>query len=325
MATGAADPLSRAARRSLERTVVTRSDAISVVAKALAEDFHDRFGVNAEHLPGGWDPELWPGVAKANGAAELVAAGSRSSIPASSGALPGRDPSTLFEALRRLIVREPELRTCVEFIIAGPLDRDQARRLEQFGLDGIVRHLGHLPRGEALALQRRADALVLVTSRNRSNVTGKIWEYLASGRPILALAQDNEAAWLIEETRTGIAVPPDDVDAVEAALQRLIRNDLAGIYSPRNIDAYAYPRPALEAARLIERTIARQHRKALTRGDAPPESLKRDGRCAVGGRDSFRTRATPPSPASEGLLARSAQGPAWRPLRNLRSPLRARS
>ena len=261
------EPLTRFHERLelvLERKVVTRSDAVSVVARALADDFHERFGVNAEHLPGGWDPELWPG----GGDEPAPVSGSGRFTFVYTGKLwgaPGRDPSTLFEALRRLIVREPDLRTCVELIIAGPLDRDQARRLEQFALEGTVKHVGHLPRAEAIALQRRADALVLVTSRNRSNVTGKIWEYLASGRPILALAQDNEAAWLIDETRTGIAVPPDDVDAVEAALRRLIRNNLAGIYSPGNIDAYAYPRPALEAARLIERTIARRQSNVLAR------------------------------------------------------------
>jgi len=243
----------------LEREVVTRSDAITVVATALAEDFHERFGVDAAHLPGGWDPELWGGAEEATAAQ----AGNGRVTFVYTGKLwgpPGRDPSVLFEAFRRLLRREPDLRRRVEFIVAGPLDREQARRLQQFALDGIVSHVGHLPRLETLALQRRAHALVLVTSGNRSNVTGKIWEYLASDRPILALAQDNEAAWLIDETRTGIAVPPDDVDAIEAALGRMIRNDLAGVYSPRNIEAYAYPRPALQAARLIERAIARRHR-----------------------------------------------------------------
>jgi glycosyltransferase involved in cell wall biosynthesis len=253
------EPLTRLHKRLdawLERQVVTRTDAITVVANALAEDFRARFGVDAAYLPGGWDPALEVDLARVAG--PQVDSG-RLTL-AYTGKLwgaPGRDPSALFEALRRLVAHERGMRDRVELVIAGPLDRDQAQRLERFGLDGVVRHVGHLPRDEALALQRRADVLVLVTSGNRSNVPGKIWEYMASGRPILALAESNEAAWLVNETRTGLTVRPDDVDAVEAALRRLVHGDLDRVYAPRNVEAYAYPGPAREVSELIERAIAR--------------------------------------------------------------------
>jgi glycosyltransferase involved in cell wall biosynthesis len=262
------EPLTRVHKRIdawLERQVVTRTDAISVVARAIAEDFAARFGVEAAYLPGGWDPALERDLVRAAG--PQVDSG-RLTL-AYTGKLwgsPGRDPSALFEALGRIVAHEPGMRERVELVIAGPLDRDQAQRLERFGLDGVVRHVGHLPRNEALALQRRADVLVLVTSGNRSNVTGKIWEYLASGRLILALADGNEAAALVTETRTGLTVPPDDVGAVEVALRRLIRGDLDRVYAPRNLEAYAYPGPAQEVSELIERTIAARQNDQVHRG-----------------------------------------------------------
>jgi glycosyltransferase involved in cell wall biosynthesis len=253
------EPLTSLHRRLdawLERQVVMRADAISVVANALADDFRARFGIDAAYIPGGWDPGLEPDLTRAAG--QRIDSG-RFTL-AYTGKLwgpPGRDPSALFEAIRRLIADERGMRERIQFVIAGPLDRDQAERLERFGLDGVVSHVGHLPRAEALALQRRADVLVLVTSGDRSNVTGKIWEYLASGRPILALAEGNEAAWLVDHTRTGLCVPPDDVDAIKATLRRLIHGDLDSVFSPRNVETYAYPGPAREISELVERAIAR--------------------------------------------------------------------
>jgi hypothetical protein len=85
-------------------------------------------------------------------------------------------------------MQDPELCSKFELVIAGSLSHVEARLLNQFGLDGLVRHVGHLSRVEALALQRQADALPLLTSGQINMVTGKIVEYLASGRPILALA-----------------------------------------------------------------------------------------------------------------------------------------
>lgn len=256
------DPLTPLHRRLdawLEWQVVKHAERISVVAPSLAEDFRRRLGVDAEYLPDGWDPTLEEEITRApdwrgsNGRTTLVYTGKLWGPP-------GRDPSALFEALQRLVAEDDAIRDHVELIVAGPLDRDQAQRLERFRLDGVVRHVGHLPRAEALALQRRADVLVLLTSRNSSNITGKVWEYLAAGRPILALADRNAAAEVVRETRTGIAVPPDDVDAIRAALRRVLAGDLEAAYAPRNIDAYTYPAPALAAAELIERAIAARAR-----------------------------------------------------------------
>ena len=55
-----------------------------------------------------------------------------------------------------------------------------------------------------VALQRRADCLLLITGRDSSEATGKLFEYLAAGRPLIALAADNEAARIVESTGTGV-------------------------------------------------------------------------------------------------------------------------
>jgi glycosyltransferase involved in cell wall biosynthesis len=138
---------------------------------------------------------------------------------------------------------------------AGRLRTEERALIDRAGVAGVVEHLGTLDRAGALALQRSADALVLLTSRNSSEATGKLFEYLFSGRPIVALAENSEAARIVPETNTGITVPPDDVEAIAAALRRVVSGELMREYAPRNLDRYAYPRPAEQMAELIEEAI----------------------------------------------------------------------
>src|SRR5262249_52891060 len=134
----------------------------------------------------------------------------------------GRDARPLLEALHRLTV-EPQTEPRFVLVQAGPTQPSDEPLLNVLQERGDALTLGVVPRAVSIALQRQATALVLLTSDERSQSTGKLYEYLAAGRPILALAEDNEAARIVRETRTGVTVPPGDVDAILAALRGAAR------------------------------------------------------------------------------------------------------
>jgi glycosyltransferase involved in cell wall biosynthesis len=146
----------------------------------------------------------------------------------------------------------------VQLVLAGRLTPSERQMLEKSGVGDGVAHLGLLRRSDALALQRSADALLVITSGNRSEATGKLFEYLGAGRPIIALAEGNEAARIVNETNSGITVPPNNVDAIAAALRRLATGDLAREHAPLRTERYAYPGPAERMAEVVERAIARR-------------------------------------------------------------------
>jgi glycosyltransferase involved in cell wall biosynthesis len=102
-------------------------------------------------------------------------------------------------------------------------DRDWAAEL---GLGNRLELHPYVPRRRSLALQRNSDALLLLIpeagGRGRGVLSGKVFEYLAAERPILAaVPPDGAAAALIEETRAGVVAPPDDVKALGVALRSL--------------------------------------------------------------------------------------------------------
>jgi glycosyltransferase involved in cell wall biosynthesis len=85
----------------------------------------------------------------------------------------------------------------------------------------------YAPRRAALELQRDSEALLLLipdaAGRGKGVLSGKVFEYLAAERPILAaVPPDGAAADLIRETGAGVVAAPDDVEALKEALGDLV-------------------------------------------------------------------------------------------------------
>jgi glycosyltransferase involved in cell wall biosynthesis len=111
-----------------------------------------------------------------------------------------------------------------------PTDREWAQQLE---LGDRLELIPYVPRRRSLELQRDSEAVLLLipeaAGRGRGVLSGKVFEYFAAERPILAaVPPDGAAANLIRETGTGIVAAPDDVAALREALERLHVQWLAG-------------------------------------------------------------------------------------------------
>ncbi len=252
-------PPQRALDRWLERLVTTRADGVVALQDTAAAELEARFGRRVRSIPNGWDPDLTcedpPVPPAAGGPVVLVHTGHLTGEW-------GRSPDTLLAAMRLIREREPELGARLRLVLAGPTTSDEERLLAGLGMGEAVSHVGHLPRAESLALQRSADALVLMTSDRAVESPGKLLEYIGAGRPVVALGDRSEAARIVRETGVGVCVPGADVEAAAAALRGVVTGELAAAYAPRGLERYTYPAPALamedEIERAIERAAARR-------------------------------------------------------------------
>lgn len=194
------------------RLVARSADAVSCVSEAIAEEVR------------GLEPR-GPVVTIANGcdfddfAGLDYRPGGRFRITHTGSFFGKRDPRPFLQALHDSGV-DAVARFLGDFRSS---DREWAAEL---GLGDRLEVIPYAPRVESLELQRDSDALLLLIpeagGRGKGVLSGKVFEYLASGRPILAaVPPDGAAADLIRETGAGIVVPPDDVDALKAALVEL--------------------------------------------------------------------------------------------------------
>jgi glycosyltransferase involved in cell wall biosynthesis len=149
----------------------------------------------------------------------------------------GYNPSQLYDAIKWLQRAEPRLLEGVEVIAAGfPPGHARRRRV-----DGIIREPGPLPHGEAVALMQSADLLYLshADGDRQWAVPGKLYEYLASGRPVLALTPAaGETAQIIGRVGGGVAVDPDDPGALYDVVKEACRQKRI-VVPPRDARALA--------------------------------------------------------------------------------------
>jgi glycosyltransferase involved in cell wall biosynthesis len=237
----------------LEAQVAQRADHLIAHSAPLVEDFASRFGRHGAVVPNAWDTDLEPEVARGT---PPVLDGTRVNL-VYTGTLAGvsvHEDRGLLEALRRIVRDDDGTARRLRLVIAGRLLDDEAGVLRAPDLAPVVHLAGALPRPTAIALQRRADALLLVSSHLRSHASGKLFEYLTADVPILALAGDNEAARIVRETGSGEVVAPDDVEGIVAALRRVAERSLA--FAPHDLQRYTYTAAARQLSEEVEAAIA---------------------------------------------------------------------
>ena len=165
-----------------------------------------------------------------------------------------RSPRPFLEALARLLADRPELREVIEARFVGGFRTADRHWAESLGLGAALRIDGFLPHDQALAAMKGADALLLLIPRagglGLSVLSGKLFEYLAAERPVLALVPpEGIAADLLRSTGFARIADPDDVGAIRAQLEDLVEAWRAGDLGDR-------PLPADLRERLDRRTRA---------------------------------------------------------------------
>jgi glycosyltransferase involved in cell wall biosynthesis len=239
--------------RRLERRWLSRADQVVCVSEPAAADLRRRGIADPLVIPNGWDPDSAPVAAAPSG---LLDSKRVSLLYTGRFGTYGRDPRPLVEALGRLARDEPGAAERLELVVAGPLTEEEAGLMATDVSPARIVVAGSLPRERALALQHEADALLLLAQATRSQLLNiKLFEYMASGRPILALAAGTEAGRIVEEIG-GESVRADDVPAIAAALRRLATAPPEALPASA-LAPYTYPAPAERMAEAVERATAK--------------------------------------------------------------------
>jgi glycosyltransferase involved in cell wall biosynthesis len=110
----------------------------------------------------------------------------------------------------------PELRSNIETRFIGRISESEKAGLESRA--SLVRAAGFLPQAEALKFMEETDYLLL-TMTNEISVPGKLYEYMATGKPILAITPTGSEVYrVLRETSCGLSAPPDDPEGIKAML-----------------------------------------------------------------------------------------------------------
>lgn len=129
-----------------------------------------------------------------------------------------------FDLLIRAAERLRDLDDLVVLLIGeGVVKEELERKVAEMGLPNVrflpFQDREHLPDARAMA---DVQVCLLRPGSASSSMPSKIYEILASGRPIVASAEPGTDLWsLVNERGPGICVEPEDVDGLEAAIRKL--------------------------------------------------------------------------------------------------------
>ena len=215
--------------RALEARVTGGADLVLAASRThldqLAARAHER-PRQLLHLPNGFEPAPDRPVAPDPQHFRIAFTGTLSLM---------EDAGTLLAAVRELLAREPSARAHLRIDLAGPYESEWPARAAALGLTDVVRFPGPLAHADARALQRAADVLLLWKPREAGFATmvpGKLYEYLDSGRPVVALLPAGEEAALLVERAGGARLAPGDTAALASELHVRYRRWLAGERAP---------------------------------------------------------------------------------------------
>ena len=164
---------------------------------------------------------------------------------------PRRTPLPLFRALDRLLDEERGWAERLRIVLVGPMSAGEARAAEPLQRSGILEVHAAVGPNEAVGWQQQADLLLLVDHKRdwpASNVPGKFYEYLATGKPILALCGPGMVERLMADLGVGFRVAVDDPEAIARVLA----------------EAYQLHTVAKLPAGVNEEVLQRFHRRELT-------------------------------------------------------------
>ena len=205
--------------RAVARTVARSADAIVTVSDAIAEEVRalEPKG-RVVTIANGCDFDDFAGLE--------YRPSERFRITHTGSFFGKRSPRPFLEALAGT-----DLDVVARFV--GDFRSSDREWAEGLGLGDRLELIPYAPRQRALELQRDSEALLLLIpeagGRGSGVLSGKVFEYLAAERPILAaVPPDGAAAELLRETGTAVVAPPEDVEAIRAALAELVERWRAG-------------------------------------------------------------------------------------------------
>lgn len=204
--------------RILEKKVLTVADVVVTVSRSWARDFELSAGILPEVITNGFDPEDFE-IEKTirNDVLTITHIGSLNK---------DRNPHAFWKALKK-INDHYSLAEKVRIRLIGPTDVSVFSEVDKFELSKLIFHQQNIPHGSVIQEIRNSDLLLLPlndTPNIDGVIPGKLYEYLASKRPIICIGKKSgDSAEIIAESNSGHTFEFNDVEGIVSCLEKYLQ------------------------------------------------------------------------------------------------------
>lgn len=184
--------------KQLEKAVLNGADCIIVTSKTTKAEFKLLTHTPIEVITNGYDVE---NVAKQSLDEKFTMAHIGSFLS-------DRNPKVLWEVLQELITENTLFAAHFQLKLIGKISQEILDSIANYTLMDYCNNLGYVSHIEAIQHQRKSQVLLLIeidSPETRSIIPGKLFEYMVSERPIVAIGpKDSDFAEIITSTNTGV-------------------------------------------------------------------------------------------------------------------------
>ena len=176
--------------RLLEQSVLDEADMVIAVSPPVRDDFASKTSTPVHLITNGYDTDDFPKDVEPRDKSRFTIV--HTGLFAADG-----DPVNLWKALSQRCAEDASFAKRLQIRLAGKTDPQIIESIRSHGLGENLLDLGYLPHEQIVREQQAADILILPLRREPEYakvLPGKIFEYLASGRPVLGIGQEDGAA-----------------------------------------------------------------------------------------------------------------------------------
>ncbi len=238
----------------MEKKVLDEATRVVAVSPLVQQDFQAMTSTPVELITNGFDEcDFSEAEKEAAGGPDKDFVITHTGLFAADG-----NPTALWEVLAEKCARDDSFRKRLKIKLVGKTDTQIIAAIEAAGLGANLIDLGYLPHNKAVEEQRNASVLILPLRKEpeyKAVLPGKLFEYLASWRPVLGIGQtDGAMAMILDQTKTGKVIDWNDKDSLSTYITDLWEKHLRGELTVADADLSHFTRRSLtrQMARLFE-------------------------------------------------------------------------
>jgi len=214
--------------KELEKEVLNSADTIIVTSKTTKTEFEALTTRPIEIITNGYDVEK---VGK-------QALDEKFTLAHIGSFLSDRNPRILWKALQEIIKENKDFKKDFHLKLIGATSQEVLDTISEFRLNDYVENLGYVSHQEAIEHQRKSQVLLLIeidSEDTKSIIPGKLFEYMVSERPIVAIGpKGSDFAEIIISTNTGVFFTYDEKEKLKALLLKYYQD-----YQNQNLKVHA--------------------------------------------------------------------------------------
>ena len=232
--------------KKMEKMVLDEASAVVAVSPLVQQEFQAMTDTPVELITNGFDECDFSSepCTEAYGGASQEFTITHTGLFAADG-----NPTVLWDVLAEKCHADEAFRKLLRIKLIGKTDDQILKALKDRGLESSLINMGYQTHSVAVEQQRQASVLILPLRKEpeyKAVLPGKLFEYLASQRPILGIGQpDGAMAMIVNETGTGTVIDWNDKEGISQYIEQCWKRHLEGRLSSDGADLSRFTRRSL--------------------------------------------------------------------------------